>query len=484
VRIVPFIAVSLLVLMSDDAVAPGGATRAARAASGVQTAQAEAKLTIQLMTLDPGHFHAALIQREHYPNASSRVHVYAPLGQDVLDHLARIARFNQRSVDPTHWSVELHAGDDFLTRMQREKPGNVVVISGKNRGKIDQIRASVSAGVHVLADKPWIIDPEDFDALRQALDQADGAGRVAFDIMTERFEITNSLQRELVNDPAIFGQILTGSAQDPAVYMESVHHLMKVVAGVPNIRPTWFFDSSVQGDGLSDIGTHLVDLVQWTLFPERSIDVDRDLRLSSAQRWPTAIPLAEFRRVTGQKEFPAALAPSVKDGVLDDYCNSFVSYEIRGITVQLAVIWDWEAPPGAGDTHFAYYRGSRARVEVRQGRRERGRPELYVIPNAGAAAEIERALKSRINALGAAYPGIGYVTENGEFRVLIPEPSRTTHEQHFGEVARRFFSYLGRPGSLPVWEKPNMLAKYWVTTRGAKLARASPPRGFQRRAPP
>ncbi len=51
---------------------------------------------IRLMTLDPGHFHAALVQKEMYPDVSRRVDVYAPLGNDLVDHLARVARFNTR----------------------------------------------------------------------------------------------------------------------------------------------------------------------------------------------------------------------------------------------------------------------------------------------------------------------------------------------------------------------------------------------------
>ena len=49
---------------------------------------------------------------------------------------------------------------------------------------------------------------------------------------------------------------------------------MKVVSGAPNIRPPWFFDTTEQGEGLNDIGTHLVDLVQWTLFPERASTIN------------------------------------------------------------------------------------------------------------------------------------------------------------------------------------------------------------------
>ena len=55
--------------------------------------------------------------------------------------------------------------------------------------------------------------------------------------MTERFEATHSLQRALVNDEPTFGQIQPGSPDEPAVYMESVHYLKKMVAGAPNIRP-------------------------------------------------------------------------------------------------------------------------------------------------------------------------------------------------------------------------------------------------------
>jgi hypothetical protein len=74
--------------------------------------------------------------------------------------------------------------------------------------------------------------------------------------MTERFEPTNGLQRALVNDPATFGEIVPGTAEEPAVYMESVHFLKKIVAGAPNIRPPWFFDTAEQGEGFNDIGTH------------------------------------------------------------------------------------------------------------------------------------------------------------------------------------------------------------------------------------
>ena len=112
----------------------------------------------RLITLDPGHFHAALIQKEAYPGVSNRVAVYAPLSTDLTEHMNRVARFNvARSESPTAWELDVHASPDFLDRMVAERPGNIVVLSGRNRLKIHYIRAALEAGLHVLADKPWII---------------------------------------------------------------------------------------------------------------------------------------------------------------------------------------------------------------------------------------------------------------------------------------------------------------------------------------
>jgi predicted dehydrogenase len=438
---------------------------------------------IRFITLDPGHFHAALVQKEMYPGVSRKVHVYAPLGQDLLDHLERVARFNQRKDKPTAWELEVHAGPEFLKQMLADRPGNAVVISGRNRGKIDKIQSSLDGGLHALVDKPWILEAGDLAKLERALDTAERRGLVALDIMTERFEVATELQRELVNDPATFGSLAAGTESDPAVYMESVHHLMKTVAGAPNLRPAWFFDTEEQGEGLNDIGTHLVDLVQWTLFPEQAIDYRKDIRLLAAQRWPTLVSRSGFRRVT-REDFPPALAPHVKADTLEYFCNTRVSYTLRGNQVALNVIWDWEAPPGAGDSHFAYYRGSRAKVEVRQGPAEKYRTELYVIPNAAAdKPAVRAAVQKKIASLQQRYPGTAVAEQGGELRIAIPDTLRVGHEEHFAQVTQNFLRYVRDRSTLPSWERPNMLAKYYVTTGGTALARRSPPQRADRRAP-
>jgi hypothetical protein len=427
---------------------------------------------VRFMTLEPGHFHAGLVQKEMYPNVSKRVDVYAPLGPDLLEHLNRIAAFNMRSENPTSWQLEIHTGPDSLERMLRERPGNVVVLSGRNRGKVDRIKASVEAGLNVLSDKPWIIDPADFSKLESALDTASKRNLVAYDIMTERYEITTMLQRELIHDRGTFGTQLQGSEQDPAVYMESVHYLLKMVAGMPNRRPAWFFDVMQQGEALPDVGTHLVDLAQWMLVPEQAIDYRKDLRVLAARHWPTSLTKAEFQKVTGEADYPDFLRPNIKGEKLDYYCNTQVSYVLRGVHVKLDVLWKYEPLPGMGDSHFAFYRGSRSRVEIRQGKQEKYRPELYVVPNSLVEKDgLLAALKQKVEALQSLYPGVGVTDLGKEFRVEAPDKYRVGHEAHFAQVTNRFLGYLKNPRSMPAWETPNMLAKYYVTTKGLEISR-------------
>jgi predicted dehydrogenase len=294
---------------------------------------------------------------------------------------------------------------------------------------------------------------------------------VAYDIMTERYEITSILQRELVNDPETFGTPLPGTQDEPGIFMESVHYLSKTVAGVPLRRPAWFFDTAQQGEGLTDVGTHLVDLGMWILFPGQALDADRDVRILAARRWATRLSADDFRKVTGEASFPDYLAAAVREGRLDYVCNTRVSYTVRGAHVTLNVLWDFEAAPGAGDTHLAVVRGSRSRVEVRQGKEQNYRPELYVVPADNAdPARVAAALEKKVAVLQKDYPGVAVRALGGMYQVVIPDAFRAGHEAHFGEVARQFLQYLQDPARLPAWEKPNMLAKYRVTTEGVRLA--------------
>jgi predicted dehydrogenase len=425
------------------------------------------------MVVEPGHFHATLLQKEMYVDLSPRVAVYARLGPDLLDYLNRISLFNTRSDKPTRWELDIHTSSDPMRAMLEQKPGNVVVITGRNRGKIDRILAALSARLNVLADKPWIISPSEMGKLEEALETAGRHGVVGYDIMTERYEVTSQLQRALVNSPGVFGRLEGGSDADPGIRARSVHHVMKTVAGVPLRRPAWFFDTAEYGEGLADVGTHVIDLVQWTAFPEQAIDYREDIRMTGGRRWPLEIDSERFRQVTGEAAFPAALQENVAGGVLRYYCNNSVSYVLRGVHVKLDILWNWQAAEG-GDVYEATFRGSKARVEIRQGKAEAFQPEVYVVPiGEGRAAEVFSAVQHKVDEWQARWPGLAASSSGREVRLVIPEKYRLGHEAHFAEVSQRFLEYLKAPKTVPAWERPNMLARYYVSTRGVELGQAN-----------
>jgi predicted dehydrogenase len=418
--------------------------------------------SVRLMIVDPGHFHAALIQREMYPGISPRVSVFAPLAPELLDYLNRVSLFNSRKDDPTRWELEIHTDGDPMQRMLKDTPGNVVVFTGKNRAKIGRIGAALEKGVNVFADKPWIISSADMGKLEQALALADKKRLIAYDIMTERYEITSILQRELVNDAEVFGKLETGSPTNPAVQARSVHHVIKTVAGLPLRRPVWFFDINEYGEGLADVGTHVVDLVQWTVVPDQAIDYRKYIQVLNGRRWPLVLTREQFKQVTGEEDFPEALRAHVRDGKFEYMCNNSVEYTIRGSHVKLDVLWNAEAPHG--DTYDASFRGTKSTVAIRQGETEKYRPELYVSP-------VSDALKKKIAGLQSRWPGVAIEEKKGEAHIVIPEKYRVGHESHFAQVANHFFGYMRSPESLPAWEKAYMLAKYYVSTRGVEIAK-------------
>jgi predicted dehydrogenase len=121
-----------------------------------------------LLFLDPGHFHAALALRAANPRVADEIVVYAPDGPDLRDFLALIERFNRRPEAPTRWRPTVVSDGDPLARLIAERRGDVVVVAGRNGGKARTIRRLHEAGFHVLADKPWLVEPDDLEDVRRA----------------------------------------------------------------------------------------------------------------------------------------------------------------------------------------------------------------------------------------------------------------------------------------------------------------------------
>ena len=146
----------------------------------------------RLITLDPGHFHAALVQKFMYADVDPEVHVYAPAGDDVQEHLKRIDGFNTRAKEPTRWVERVYTGPDFLDEMIAEKAGQRGgAFRQQRRARQTTSRSRSRRGCTFSRTSRWRSRRRiSSDSKRRSL-CAEQKGVLLYDIMTERFEITH-----------------------------------------------------------------------------------------------------------------------------------------------------------------------------------------------------------------------------------------------------------------------------------------------------
>ena len=82
--------------------------------------------------------------------------------------------------------------------------------------------------------------------------------------------------------------------------------------------------------------------------------------------------------MTGFEDFPDFLQKDIKDGKLNVFSNGEMVYTIRGKYAKVSVTWNYQAPPGGGDTHYSVMHGSVCDLVIRQGAEENFVPTLYV----------------------------------------------------------------------------------------------------------
>jgi hypothetical protein len=58
---------------------------------------------------------------------------------------------------------------------------------------------------------------------------------------------------------------------------------------------------------------------------------------------------------------------------------------------------------------------------------------------------------------------------SGEYQVMIPDSYHNGHEAHFAQVTEKFLEYY-KAGTMPAWEVPNMITKYYTTTKAYEMA--------------
>ena len=192
----------------------------------------------------------------------------------------------------------------------------------------------------------------------------------------------------------------------------------------------------------------------------------------SARRWPTLISKEEFKGVTGFDDFPDYLQKDVKDGKLNVFANGEMIYQIKGVYAKVSVEWQYQAPPGGGDTHYSVMHGTGCDLIIKQSADEKFLPTLYITSVKGSnmkdfSSKLTKVLKS------LPYDSLQVVTvDKNTLKIDIPSKYRVTHEEHFAQVTERFLRYL-KEGKLPDWDVPDMITKYYTTTSALKMAKSS-----------
>jgi hypothetical protein len=200
-------------------------------------------------------------------------------------------------------------------------------------------------------------------------------------------------------------------------------------------------------------------------FPNQIIDWVNDIKIISSKCWPTKLSLDQFRAITGLNEYPDPLREYItSDNLIEVNQNGEVIYTLRGVHTILRTLWNFEAEPGASDTQQSMLRGSNADLIIMQGSEQKWKPVLYVekktpIPN----EEFEKKLRASISKLRETWPDLDMKPRGATWEIIVPKKVETSHEDHFAQVTERYLGYLFE-SRLPVWEVPNMIAKYYTTT--------------------
>ena len=178
--------------------------------------------------------------------------------------------------------------------------------------------------------------------------------------------------------------------------------------------------------------------------------------------------LPEFTSITKLDRFPDFLDKHIQDDTLQVYSNGEINYTIKGIHARVSVRWAFKAPEGAGDTHYSTMRGTKTNLVIRQGAEQNYKPTLYIEP-ANASLQLPD-IDESFKRVQQKYPGVMLERIGNRWKVVAPEHYHEGHEAHFTRVTAKFLQYL-KEGDLPNWEVPNMITKYYTTTKALGVAR-------------
>lgn len=407
---------------------------------------------------NPVHFHGALILQSMYREITGLE--LSPIVRVYHSNKNTLAAFKGMAekikAEEQGWKIGYFASDSPLENMLKNK-GDILVLACPNVNKMDVISRAVQVGYDlILSDKPWIIEAKKMFTLEKAIERAAENHTILYDIMTERYELGTIMQGLIMQNEDLFGVLEKGSVDQPAITKKSIHILDKSHMGV--VRPPEYFDTNWQGEGIVDVTTHLVDMTNILVRPNREVYSD-DVKLHRAKRWATRVPQTDFGNITKTRNRSPIFV----------YCNGSLNYELDNSHAYIEVVWNLK---GKDDEHYSTIEGSKVTIEVVKGPEDKHQ-QVYITPNV-PESEVKSALEQHVANLREQFnnPGIGYKKERKRFKLVLPENMYTNHFQHFAEVATQALRYLSGKQTFPrSLEDSRLYTKYHLTTSALEIAR-------------
>lgn len=208
---------------------------------------------------------------------------------------------------------------------------DIIGSAGPNTTKIDVLEWAENHGIHVMTDKPIVIDENGLNRLRGVIDR----NQIKIGMMlTARFAPAQYTLKSMI-DEGLLGEIEDFTFLKP-------HKLH------PATRPAWFFDKTLNGGLIIDLMIHDVDMLWW--FTEKKIIGYNGMLIKN--RFP---------------EYPSLYENAVVNVLLEDHITATMKS-------------DWlmpEAFESWGDGRI-FVSGTKGRAEIRTSGDPLGQPGPFV----------------------------------------------------------------------------------------------------------
>jgi hypothetical protein len=176
----------------------------------------------------------------------------------------------------------------------------------------------------------------------------------------------------------------------------------------------------------------------------------------------------QFKTITKLNDVPPYIERNKQDdSLLNIWSNGEINYMIKGIHAKVIVVWSYQTESGK-DSHYSIMRGTKANLVIRQGKEEDFKPVLYIEPVKNSPA-FQKLVEEEFKKVSTKFPGVELYKSAKGWSIILPDKLVEGHEAHFARVTNNFLDYL-KNKNLPSWEVPNMLAKYYTTTKALEVA--------------